>query len=71
MFIRIKRHLSLCLICYTIGFCSMWLSNTATAVMMMPLSKAALQFIEKQVINKDRKKLRYLAAAIDLSISYR
>eukprot|EP01037_Dinobryon_pediforme_P024648 gene24648-26511_t len=56
------------------GFISMWLSNSATAVLMVPLSKAVIQGL-KTSSNPEPGSLKSiqlnnLAAAIDLTIAY-
>ena len=53
----------------TTGFISMWLSNTATAALMAPLSKAV--FSELTRSSKYREdKIRAAASAVDLGIAY-
>ncbi|KAJ1419446.1 Sodium/sulfate symporter [Ochromonadaceae sp. CCMP2298] len=58
---------------FSTGFLSMWLSNTATSAMMMPLSSAVLAKMRLKFGTKNRQgewELCQLAAAIDLGIAY-
>ncbi len=50
------------------GFLSMWLSNTATTMMMFPIAMSVIQVIAQH--NKDEKGLRNFSLVLMLSIAY-
>jgi sodium-dependent dicarboxylate transporter 2/3/5 len=49
------------------GFLSMWLSNTATTMMMYPIAMSVIQVLEK---NGDEKETRHLSICLLLAIAY-
>lgn len=55
---------------FTTGFLSMWLSNTATAALMIPLSSAMLDYLNQNPSLLHGKSLKQVGAAIDLSIAF-
>ena len=48
------------------GFLSMWVSNTATAIMMLPIGMSVINLLE----DKDPKELKRYATALLLAIAY-
>jgi hypothetical protein len=52
------------------GFISMWLSNTATAALMIPLSRAIFVHIQQSQSHLSSKRLANLGIAIDISIAF-
>jgi sodium-dependent dicarboxylate transporter 2/3/5 len=50
------------------GFLSMWLSNTATTMMMYPIAMSVIQVMEGNI--SDSKQLRHLSVCLLLSIAY-
>lgn len=60
-----SSRLILGFLCST-GFISLWISNTATAVMMVPIGIAVI----KQLEEERKEKIPHLALAIMLSIAY-
>lgn len=50
------------------GFLSMWLSNTATTMMMYPIAMSVIQVMEGSI--RDSKQLRHLSVCLLLSIAY-
>eukprot|EP01038_Epipyxis_sp_PR26KG_P005699 gene5699-7867_t len=52
------------------GFMSMWLSNTATAALMIPIANAITTKMKSQNTNCKNYSHKNLCAAIDLSIAY-
>jgi di/tricarboxylate transporter len=52
------------------GFISMWLSNTATAALMIPLSRAIFVHIQQSQSHLSPKRLANLGIAIDVSIAF-
>lgn len=49
------------------AFLSMWISNTATAVMMLPIGLAVIHHLEKEF---SREKISYFSTAVMLGIAY-
>lgn len=50
------------------GFLSMWISNTATTVMMLPIAMSVLEFMDKNV--SDNRDMKAFSVAVLLSIAY-
>jgi len=49
---------------------SMWVSNTATTIMMLPIALSVINFLEESKQNKKLKNLDYFSLALLLSIAY-
>lgn len=52
------------------GFLSMWISNTATAVMMMPIAISIISFLEQNLENKLENEIHKLSIVLFLTIAY-
>ena len=52
------------------AFLSMWISNTATTVMMVPIAMSVVQFLRNNVENLDSKTLRGFQISLFLAIAY-
>ena len=52
------------------AFLSMWISNTATTVMMLPIVQSVLQWIAKEAKDVDKKSMRNFTIALLLGIAY-
>ena len=50
------------------GFISMWLSNTATTMMMLPIAASVISFVVTK--NENNSQLRHFAVCMMLSIAY-
>jgi sodium-dependent dicarboxylate transporter 2/3/5 len=49
---------------------SMWISNTATAVMMLPIAASVTALLSKEMVNEDDARFKKFATALMLSIAY-
>lgn len=49
---------------------SMWISNTATAVMMLPIASSVTSLLAKEMVQKDDPKFQKFATGLMLSIAY-
>ena len=49
---------------------SMWVSNTATTIMMLPIALSVINFLEERKQNNKLKNLDYFSLALLLSIAY-
>lgn len=54
----------------TTALISMWISNTATAVMMVPIAMAVMQFLEKNTGPENAKDLKAMGLVLFLTIAY-
>jgi sodium-dependent dicarboxylate transporter 2/3/5 len=52
------------------AFLSMWISNTATAVMMVPIAVSVLGFLETHLEESEKGSLRPMTTVVLLSIAY-
>lgn len=52
------------------AFLSMWISNTATTVMMLPIAQSVLQWIAKEAEGVDKKSMRNFTISLLLGIAY-
>lgn len=52
------------------AFLSMWISNTATTVMMLPIAQSVLQWTKKETENTDKKSMRNFTIALLLGVAY-
>ena len=50
------------------GFISMWLSNTATTMMMLPIAASVISVVESK--NKHNPRMRFFAVSMMLAIAY-
>ena len=49
---------------------SMWISNTATAVMMLPIASSVTSLLAKEIVQKDDEKFKKFSTGLMLSIAY-
>jgi len=49
---------------------SMWISNTATAVMMLPIAASVTSLLSKEMVSQDDIRFKKFATALMLSIAY-
>ncbi|MGE4133517.1 MAG: SLC13 family permease [Bdellovibrionales bacterium] len=54
----------------TTGFLSMWISNTATTVMMVPIALSVYQFLKQNLAENARKSLPAFSVVLFLAIAY-
>lgn len=52
------------------AFLSMWISNTATAVMMLPIALSVVGFLEENLPEHDKEDLKGLGLTLFLTIAY-
>lgn len=52
------------------AFISMWISNTATTVMMLPIAYSVIQLLSNVVADEDKNKLANFSTAMMLGIAY-
>ncbi len=52
------------------AFLSMWISNTATAVMMLPIATSVLRLLKENQEDADSKEMQNFAVSIMLAIAY-
>lgn len=52
------------------SFLSMWVSNTATTVMMVPIALSVISFLNNSIDPKNSKSLKNMSIALMLSIAY-
>jgi sodium-dependent dicarboxylate transporter 2/3/5 len=52
------------------GFVSMWISNTATAVMMFPIATSVIQLLTQEKEAHSEKGLRYFSLSMMLGVAY-
>lgn len=55
---------------YSSAFLSMWVSNTATAIMMLPMGLSIIELIQQQLANEEKSNIRNFAICLLLSIAY-
>jgi sodium-dependent dicarboxylate transporter 2/3/5 len=49
---------------------SMWISNTATAIMMLPIAASVTSLLSKEMVNADDDRFKKFATGLMLSIAY-
>lgn len=52
------------------GFMSMWISNTATSIMMLPIALSVIDLLTSQTSGTPSKGIRYFSLSIMLGIAY-
>lgn len=52
------------------AFLSMWISNTATTVMMVPIALSVMNFLEKNIATEHRASLKPMSTTLFLGVAY-